>query len=313
MSAGAPRTPSRAPRPRRPRARSASRCLRSRACGATCRPSCATRSTPASTPTRRSAPGVEELGLELDAATPRLNSTRPVPAARRAGISTPAARERLARIGALVAIFAAVAWLAFPADRPGAALVAAFLVAPIPLLLDRPLYWGLPALAPLLGALGIAPLYPALAALAPTAGRRFALGLLGFAWLAIAESLLDRTLLFGTVAAAPSGWATSAQVAATDLLGSLFAPDMLLAGLTWGLAAAALGYLLRGRMVALELLGVLVWAAGVVAVHRLLAPGAEAPAAAPLAIGAVALALVVLWLRTTERPLQPRGPSSGLA
>jgi eukaryotic-like serine/threonine-protein kinase len=258
-------------------------------------------------------PDVEQLGHDLEEALPRLNSTRAVPSARGAALTTPAARERLARIGALAAIFAAIAWLALAAGRPGAALVVAFLVAPIPLLLDRPLYWGLPALAPLLGAMGIAPLYPALAALAPTTGRRFALGMLGFAWLAIAESLLDRALLFGTVAVAPSGWTTSASVAATDLLGALLAPEVLLAALTWGLAAAVLGYLLRGRMVALELLGVLVWAAGLVAVHRLLAPGAEAPPAAPLAIGAVAVALIVLWLRTTERPLQTRGPSSGLA
>jgi eukaryotic-like serine/threonine-protein kinase len=258
-------------------------------------------------------PDVEQLGHDLEAALPRLNSTRAVPAARRTVLTTPAARERLVRIGALAAVFAVIVWLALAAGRPGAALVVAFLVAPIPLLLDRPLYWGLPALAPLLGALGIAPLYPALAALAPTTGRRFALGMLGFAWLAIAESLLDTALLFGTVAAAPSGWTTSASVAVADLLGALLAPEVLLAALTWGLAAAVLGYLLRGRMVALELLGVLVWAAGLVAVHRLLAPSAEAPSAAPLAIGAVAVALVVLWLRTGARPLQARGPSSGLA
>ena len=258
-------------------------------------------------------PGVEELGRELEAALRDLDSTRAVPAAQRPGLTTPAARERLVRIGALAAISAAVAWLALGAGRPGAAIVAAFLIVPIPLLVDRPVHWGLPALAQLLGALGIAPLYPALAALAPTPGRRFALGALGFGWLAIAESLLDRTLLFGTVDPAPAGWSTSAGVAAGDLLGVLLAPEVLLAAITWGLAAAVLGYLLRGRMVALELLGVLVWAAGLVAVHRALAPSAEAPPAAPLAIGAVAVALVVLWLRTAERPLQTRGPSSGLA
>jgi hypothetical protein len=114
------------------------------------------------------------------------------------------------------------------------------------------------------------------------------------------------------VAAAPVGWTTSLS-AAGELIGSLLAPDVVLAGLVWGAAAAVLGYLLRGRMVALELLGVLVWAACLVAVHRLLAPGAEAPAAAPLAVGAVALALVVLWLRTAERPIQTGGSPSGLA
>jgi eukaryotic-like serine/threonine-protein kinase len=256
--------------------------------------------------------GVEELGPALEAALPRLDASRPVPAAR-SPLSSVAVRERLARVGALAGLSALVAWLALGASRPGAALVVAFLVAPIPLLVDRPLFWGLPAAAPLLGALGIAPLYPALAALAPTAARRFALGALGFAWLAIAEALLGATLMFGTVAAAPDGWTTSAPLAAEELLGALLAPEALLAALTWGAAAAVLGYLLRGRMVALELLGVLVWAAGLVAVHRVLAPGAEAPPAAPLAIGAVAVALLVLWLRTAERPLQTGGPSSGLA
>jgi hypothetical protein len=242
---------------------------------------------------------------------PRLSGTRPVPATRRLPPAS-AARERLARVGAIAVILATIAWLALAAGRPGAALVVALLVVPIPLLLDRPVHWALPALAPLLGALGIAPLYPALAALAPTAGRRFALGLLGFAWLAVAEALSASSLLFGTVAAAPVSWTTSLS-AAGELIGSVLAPDVVLAGLVWGAAAAVLGYLLRGRMVALELLGVLVWAACLVAVHRLLAPGAEAPAAAPLAVGAVALALVVLWLRTAERPIQTGGSPSGLA
>jgi eukaryotic-like serine/threonine-protein kinase len=257
-------------------------------------------------------PDTDDLGGELRAGLPQLSATRPVPAARPSLLSVPAARERIARIGALAGIFAAIAWLAVPADRPGAALVITLLVAPIPLLLDRPLSWGLPALAPLLGALGIAPLYPALAALALTAWRRFWLGLLGFAWLAIAESLLDRKLLFGTVEAAPVGWTRSVG-AAGELMANLLAPEVLLAGLVWGAAAVLLGYLLRGRMVALELIGVLLWAAALVAVHRLLAPGADAPAAAPLAVGAIAVALVVLWLRTAERPLQTRGASSGLA
>jgi eukaryotic-like serine/threonine-protein kinase len=255
---------------------------------------------------------VDDLGRALETSASRLDATRAVSAARGA-LATPAARERLMRVGALTATVALVAWLALGAGRPGAALVVALLVAPVPLLIDRPLLWGLPAIAPLLGGLGIAPLYPALAALAPTAGRRAALGMLGFAWLAVAESVLDRTLLFATVDTAPAGWSASASVAVQELLVPLLAPEALLAALTWGAAAAALGYLLRARMVALELLGVLVWAAGLVAVHRLLAPGAEAPAAAPLAIGALAVALVVLWLRGAERPLQTGGPSRGLA
>ena len=76
------------------------------------------------------------------------------------------ARAPGARSRALAAIFAAVAWLALVAGRPGAALVVACLVAPIPLLLDRPLLLGAARRSRRCSAsLGIAPLYPALAAL----------------------------------------------------------------------------------------------------------------------------------------------------
>jgi eukaryotic-like serine/threonine-protein kinase len=257
-------------------------------------------------------PAVAELAGELEAAVPRLDGRSAVPAMRRAR-SAPEARAQLARVAALSGLAGMLTWLGLVAGRPGAALVAAALLAPIPLLLTRPLHWGLPALAPLLGVVGLAPLYPALAALAPTCGRRFALGVLGWAWLAVAESVLDKTLLFATIAPAPAGWAASASLAAHDVLAPLLAPASLLAAIVWALAAAVLGYLLRGRMIALELLGVLLWAAGLVAVHRLLAGGAEAPAAAPLAAGAVALAVLVLWLRLTGGPVQASRAPGGLA
>lgn len=252
--------------------------------------------------------GVAELGEEIAAAVPQLDGRRPVPAERRS-LSTPEARNQLARVAALAGISAFVAFLAVIAGRPGAALVAAALLVPVPLLLARPIHWPLPALAPILGLLGLAPLYPALAALAPTARRRIGLGMLGWAWLAVAESVLDKSLLFATLDPAPAGWTASASIAAQDVLLGLLAPAALLAALVWGGAAALLGYLLRGRMIALELLGVLVWAAGLVVVHRLLAGGAEAPPAAPLAIGAIGVAALILWLKGDQTPLTaPRPP-----
>lgn len=257
-------------------------------------------------------PAVEELGGELAAAVPQLDGDRPVPAARGA-LSTASARARLARLAALVATAGLVAWLGLAAGRPGAALVALALLAPIPLLLDRPRHWGLPAVAPLLGFVGLAPLYPALAALASTPGRRFALGMLGWAWLAVVESVLGKELLFASLDSAPAGWSGSAELAAEDVLVGLIAPASMLAALVWGAAAALLGYLLRGRMIALELLGVLVWAAGLVAAHRFLAGGAEPPAAAPLALGAIAVALLVLWLRTAPAPFHASRARGGLA
>jgi hypothetical protein len=50
-------------------------------------------------------------------------------------------------------------------------------------------------------------------------------------------------------------------------------------------------------MSALELLGVRVWAAGRVALDRALAPGIEAASGAALAFGALAVALLSLWIK----------------
>ena len=57
--------------------------------------------------------------------------------------------------------------------------------------------WSLPALAPLLGLAGVAPMFVGLAALAGTAWRRAGLAAAGFVWLAVAEVLSGRDLLFG--------------------------------------------------------------------------------------------------------------------
>ena len=261
-------------------------------------------------PERR--PPIDELGDELAAVAPRLDGRRPVPVSHRDRV-LPEARAQLARVAALAGISAFVLFIAFVAGRPGAALVAAALLAPIPLLLDRPLQWCLPALAPVLGVAGLAPLYPALAALAPTAWRRVALGMLGFAWLAVCESVLDRTLLFASLDPAGAGWSSSAAAAAQDVLVPLLAPAPLAVALVWGAAAAMLGYVLRGRMIALELLGVLVWAAGLVAVHRVLAGGGDALAPAPLAVGALGAALLVAWVKLGDGAAQASRVRSRLA
>jgi hypothetical protein len=251
-------------------------------------------------------PDVEELEDELHHAIPFLDASQTVPSAphdARKG-------ERfvhLSRIAALAALAGAVAWLATVSGRPGAALVVGVLLAPVPLLLDRPAHWAAPALAPLLGAVGLAPLFPALAALAATPARRFALAWLGWSWLAVAEAVLGTSLLFGSLEPPPAGWSLSVEGAVSGVLLPLLAPQPLLAGLVWGGAAVVLGQVLRGRVIALELLGVLVWAAALVATHRLLAHGDAAPAAAPLALGVVAVAVVALYMRTLEGGRASRG------
>jgi hypothetical protein len=115
-----------------------------------------------------------------------------------------------------------------------------------------------------------------------------------------AEAMLDSRLLFGTAEAAQDGWSRSLGEAASAVLLPVLAPESLLMGLVWAGSALILGAVLRGRMVALELLAVLVWAAGLVAVHGALAGNAPDPAAGPLAAVLVAIVLGALWARTTR-------------
>jgi hypothetical protein len=260
-------------------------------------------------------PGLEELGHGLDRVGPGLSAEEPVPAPRRresllAAPSEPAVA--IARIGLLAAISALVAWLGFVAGRPGTSLVAGLLLLPAPLLIQAPAGWGLPALAPLLGAIGVAPVYPALAALARSTASRAILAALGWAWLVAAEAVTGSRLLFESAESAPDGWSGSLGAAATHVLAPILAPESLLVCAVWVVGAVVLGVLIRGRIVALELLGVLVWAAGLVALHGALAPGVPEPAAGPLAAALIAIAGVALWARTTRgsarAPDVGRGP-----
>ena len=119
--------------------------------------------------------------------TPPFSSARP----RRAAALLVAL---LPRVGWLLSALFVCGWLGTPeADRAGTALVLAAALAPTPLLLPRAgLLWSVPALAPLLGAVALAPLFVGVAALASTAWRRAGLAAAGFLWLAVAEVLTGR-------------------------------------------------------------------------------------------------------------------------
>ena len=114
-------------------------------------------------------------------------------------------------------------------------------LAPIPLLLDRPLQW-----APRPRAGSRRPRARAALSRARRAGtdrrRRFALGMLGFAWLAVAESGSGGTLLFASLDPAGAGWSGSAASAAQDVLAAAARPGAAAggAGLGRGRGAARL-------------------------------------------------------------------------
>jgi eukaryotic-like serine/threonine-protein kinase len=249
-------------------------------------------------------PPLRELGAGLARVAPWVSAEHRVPARRRGrrGIESPSARVvAAARVALLVAVTALLAWLGVVAAYPGTALVAGALLLPALLMLPSPLHWGLPALAPLLGAVGIAPAYPAFASLAATPGRRALLALLGWAWLVAAEAILGSRLLFETASPAPEGWSRSIAEAASGVLLPIVAPRSVLVALVWAGGAVVLGAVIRGRMVALELIAVLLWAAGLVALHGALADGAPEPAAGPLAAALIAVAVAALWARSTGR------------
>ena len=112
----------------------------------------------------------------------------------------------LPRAGWLLAAVATALALALgPAPRPGAALLIAALAAGPPLLLRSDgRAWSLPAAAPVLGLLGLAGAYPALAGRAPRWSARAALGALGAWWLVLAEPVLERALVFGPAPGTPA-------------------------------------------------------------------------------------------------------------
>src|SRR5262249_4184795 len=126
----------------------------------------------------------------------------------------------------------------------------------------------LPPLAPALAAVGLAPLYAAIAGAAGSTARRAgALALLGVTWLVIA----------GAVPLGPDPFAS--------------------AGLG-GAGPRPFRNLLPRGAGAVVMLGVLVWSAGVVALHGTMLPGAEPPSAAAVGALALALAALVAWRRT---------------
>ena len=176
------------------------------------------------------------------------------------------------RLGWLLCAATLLTWLA--ATVPGVALLAAVALVPVPVLLARrgPA-WSLPAGAPLLALAGLAGAWPALAGQAARWPMRAALGALGGWWLVLAESLSGDRLVFGAPRGvlARAAWEGSAFDATQHALAPLVAGGGLALAALWGLAAALLPVLVRGRSAALDLVGVAAWAAALAAATQAVA------------------------------------------
>jgi tRNA A-37 threonylcarbamoyl transferase component Bud32 len=214
-----------------------------------------------------------------------------------------------------LALGVTVAWLLLGAGEPGSALVAIVLALPLLTPMIAPGAVPLPGLAPLLGLAGIAPVYPALAGLTRGAAGRALLGGLGYLWLAAWEAVADRALLLGPEIAAPGGWQESIGLALSDVIVPLFGWSVLGPAAVWGLAALTLPLLVRGRTPILDALGALIWAAGLISAHRLVAgPGGDPPGLLFAALlAAVVAALIARRLPAPvrhDRSVEPPGTAA---
>jgi len=152
------------------------------------------------------------------------------------------------RLGWIAMAGALAAWAGGPT-----ALVLGLAALPTVVLLRRSgTLWSLPSGAPLLGVAGLAGAWPALAAQAGRPWQRAALGALGGWWLALAEVLTGDRLALG---APPDSALDSAH------LDPLLTSGALALAALWAAAAVALPVLVRGRVLAADVVGATAWAA----------------------------------------------------
>jgi serine/threonine protein kinase len=175
--------------------------------------------------------------------------------------STPPRRLVLPRAVWLGGALAAIVWLV-ASSRPGAALLLFAAAAPLALLPRRAgLGWLTAALAPVLGTVGLAAAFPALAGQRARLAERAALGALGYWWLILAEPLLDRRLWQGVPAGTPARavWEGSLSSAATHVVGPSLSLGVLYGAAVWALAAVLLPWVVRGRSAVLDVLAASAW------------------------------------------------------
>ena len=168
-------------------------------------------------------------------------------------------------------------WTLIGAGEPGVAAVVLVLGAPLLAPAIDPDAIPLPGAAPILGLLGLGPVYPALAGLTRGAAGRALLGGIGYLWIAAWEELAHRTLLLGPVADLPAHWKGSAGTAISDVLMPLIDGSVLAAAGIFAAAALVLPVLVRGRTPLLDAVGALIWAAGLITTLKLVAGGSTPP------------------------------------
>jgi serine/threonine protein kinase len=213
----------------------------------------------------------------------------------------------------LACALAAIVWQAW-AGRPGAALL--LLAAITPLIVwprgRRSVGFGLggltSALAPVLGLVGLAGAFPAVAGQATRWSERAALAALGYWWLTLSEPLLTRRLWLGPPLGTPARavWEGSLGSAATHVVGPVLSVGVLLGAASWATAAVLLPWLVRGRSAAFDVVAATIWSAALASAAPVLDGGLSVHAVHPSPRGAVLGAVLGGVIAVAARAL--RGP-----
>lgn len=205
-----------------------------------------------------------------------------------------------------VAVCGSAFWLVLSAQASGAALCLVLLSLPILFAPYEPgPGLGLPTLAPALGVIGLAGAFPALAALPRRAVERAMVGAIGYLWLVAVEAIARRDLLLAVTQPASAGWENSVGSGFSEVLVPALGPMSLLGAGIWALAAVSLPLVIRGRFLALDALGFVVWIAALITAERLLGQGAAS--SLDLVVTVIGSLVAAFWL--TRRTVRDSGVS----
>ncbi len=239
----------------------------------------------------------------------------PAPGAEDTAIAQTAGRRlSLPRSAWLICGALLIAWQ-LAQGRPGLGLLVLAALAPV-LLLPREsgstrvgAGWVCCALAPALGAVGLAAAFPAIAGQSSRWVDRAARGALGFWWLVLAEPLLGRRLWLGSPPPAGSraAWESSLSATASHVLSPVLTVGVLLGAALWALGSVLLPWLVRGRSAVLDLFTAAAWSA-VIAVATIRLSEQLSGQAAPtsprgLALGAVLGGMLAVAARALRGPV----------
>ena len=192
------------------------------------------------------------------------------------------------------------------APRVGAALLVFLAVAMPPLLVrGAAIAWSAPALAPLLGIVGLAGAFPALAGTARSAWTRGGVAACGAWWLLLAEPLLGHNLLLGIPGLPERAHFDGAvSVTASGVIGPLVTTGAVALVALWAAAAVVMPWFVRGRSLPMDVVGATTWSAGLAAATASLGAVVSGDSPHGLVAGALAAGIIAVgwrWVHgTTE-------------